>query len=469
LNSGETNNEGTHAQTLGRRALLRKAARLAGIAGNAYLYTACRAPARTPSSIGSTGATPSVDAIDLSGQKIQLTLWHTQSGTNQEKLNAIIDAFNASQPSVRLMPEYQGNYDDLYKKQMTAISAGQMPELAVAYPNMVSEYEAANAVVALNPYVASSRYGLSKAERDDFISSYWNECLYPEFGNALLSFPFTKSLLVLYYNADRLQSAGVTDAPDGWTWDRFATVSKNLTDASAKGWAIAVNASTFDAMVYSRGGKLISGDQKTWLFNQMPGVESLALHQIAVREGWGYQVTAANADQNDFAAGRAWFTFGSTAGLPFYQRAVESDKRFRWNIAMIPHGTGSQPTTVLYGASVAVFKSNPEKQLGAWQFLRYFSSPAVTADWSAATGYLPVRTSALMSDVVQAKVRNSQAYGVAINRIAAFARPETSVRGTEDTRSYIEDAITKVITDVRADVTSALDDAARKGQIALTS
>jgi ABC-type glycerol-3-phosphate transport system substrate-binding protein len=222
-------------------------------------------------------------------------------------------------------------------------------------------------------------------------------------------------------------------------------------------------------MVYSRGGKLIADDQKTWLFNQMPGVDSLALHQDAVRDGWGYQVTAANADQNDFAAGRASFTFGSTAGLPFYQRAVDAGKRFQWNIAMIPHGSSSQPATVLYGASIAAFRSTPEKQLGAWQFLRFFSSPAVTADWSTSTGYLPVRTSAVQSDVVQAKVRSSPAYGIAINRIAPLARTETSVRGTEDTRSYIEDALTKVITDAHTDARNAIDEAARKGQAALVA
>jgi sn-glycerol 3-phosphate transport system substrate-binding protein len=64
-----------------------------------------------------------IDALDLSKSKVQLSFWHTQTGANQDKLNAIIDTFNASQPSIRVSPEFQGNYDDIYKKLVAAVAA----------------------------------------------------------------------------------------------------------------------------------------------------------------------------------------------------------------------------------------------------------------------------------------------------------------------------------------------------------
>jgi ABC-type glycerol-3-phosphate transport system substrate-binding protein len=154
-----------------------------------------------------------IDALDLSKSKVQLSFWHTQTGANQDKLNAIIDTFNASQPSIRVSPEFQGNYDDIYKKLVAAVAAKQAPDVAVSYPSMVSEYQAADAVLPLDAYVASSKYGLGQSERDDFVPPYWKENQYPEYGNALLSFPFTKSLLVMYYNADRVNAAGVIREP----------------------------------------------------------------------------------------------------------------------------------------------------------------------------------------------------------------------------------------------------------------
>lgn len=454
-------------RALSRRRLLRSFSRIAGAAALVPLSGACSfAGRRAVSQPGASPAARSIDALDLTGKKLELSFWHTQTGANQDKLNAIVEAFNASQPSVRINPEFQGNYDDLFKKLLAAVAARQMPDLAVSYPSMVSEYQAADAVVALDPYIANSKYGLSGSERIDFIAPYWKENQYPEFGNALLSFPFTKSLLVMYYNADRLKAAGITAAPENWTWEDYASISKRLSDSVTKGWAISVSASTFDGMVYSRGGRLISDDQKMWLFDQKQGLDSLTLHQDAVRTGWGYRVSQANGDQNDFAAGRAMFTLTSTAGFPFYQRAVDQGARFNWSVATIPH-TEAQPATVLYGASTAVFRSSPERQLGAWLFLKHFASPDVTADWSVASGYMPVRASALQSEAVQSQMRASPAYKVAVTQIAQFGRPETSIRGTQDTRSYIEDAITKVITDPEANAKAALDDAARKGQQAL--
>src|SRR5206468_4131925 len=137
-----------------------------------------------------------------------------------------------------------------------------------------------------------------------------------------------------------------------------------------KGWAISVSASTFDGMIYSRGGRLISEDQKRWLFNQQPGLDSLLLHQAAVKEGWGYRVSQANGDQSDFADGRAAFTFTSTAGLPFYKRAIDPGGRFKWSVSVLPHRSDGAPATVLYGGSLTIFKTTPEKQLAAWLFLK---------------------------------------------------------------------------------------------------
>lgn len=454
---------------LTRRKLLRRAGVATGAAALWPLLQACGGGkgSGSASSPSRQKAAQRVDAVDLTGRRIEISFWHTQTGPKADKLNAIVDAFNASQASVAVKPEYQGDYNALFKKLLSAVAAGQTPDIAVSYPSMVSEYASAGSVVTLDDYVNSARYGLTKAERDDYIKPYWGEGQYPEYQNSMLSFPFTKSLLVLYYNADKLGEARISRPPDQWTWDDFAGACKSVTNGAVKGWAIAVSASTFDGMVYSRGGRLISDDAKHWLFNQQAGFDSLAFYQTAAREGWGYRVSQTNGDQADFAAGRAVFTLSSSSGFPFYKNDVEKGGAFNWNAAIIPHGAGSAPATVLYGGSLAIFKSAPQRQLASWLFLKYFSSPAVTADWSVATGYMPVRQSAIASERVQAALSASPAYGVVVNQVAQFGRPETSVRGTEDTRGSIEDAVTRVISDAGANVKSVLDEAARKGDQAL--
>jgi len=454
---------------LSRRGLLRGAGALAGSAAFGSFVAACGGGSNKPSAGGV--ATPAksnpVDAVDLSGKKIQLTFWHAKSGAKGDKLNSITDAFNSSQNVISVQPQFQSSYTDLYKKLLTSVAGGQLPDLADAYPSQVSEYQSANVVVSLDDYIASNKYGLSKAEQDDFIKAYWTESVYPEYGNRHLSFPFSKSFLVMYYNSGKLKAANVPKTPDQWSWDDFAAAAKAMTAGSTKGWAIAIDASTFDGMVFSRGGKLISDDQKHWLLNQQPGVDSLQLYVSSIRDGWGYKTTQTGSDQVDFGAGRAALLLATSSNFANQTKEVNGNGKFSWSIANIPHANGGSPATVLYGGSVAVFKSTPERQLAAWQFIKYFTSPEVTADWSVSTGYAPVRQSAVLSSKVQAEMKNTPPYGVLLTQIVQYGKPETTVRGTQDTRTFIEDAETKASTDPNTNAKQVMDGVVQKGDQAL--
>jgi multiple sugar transport system substrate-binding protein len=452
---------------LGRRSLIRVAGAGAGLVALNGLLAACGGAKNTASSPAATPAANPVDSVDLTGKKIQLTFWHAKSGAKGDKLNAIISAFNSSQPAVTVTPQFQGNYTDLYKKLLTSVAGGQVPDLADAYPSQVSEYQSANAVVPLDDYVHSSKYGLSSSEQDDYIKPFWNENVYPEYGNKLLSFPFSKSFLVMFFNADRLKAVNFSKAPDQWTWDDFAAAGKAATGGNTKGWGIAIDASTFDAMVYSRGGKLISDDQKHWLLNQQPGVDALSFYVNAVRDGWAYKTTESGADQVDFGAGRSALLLATSSNFANQTKEVNGNGKFSWSIADIPHSAGAAPATVLYGGSVAVFKTTPERQLAAWQFIKYFTSPEVTADWSVSTGYAPIRQSAIQSEQVQQETKNTPPYGVLLNQILQYGHPETTVRGTQDTRTFIEDAMTRACTDPSTNAKQTMDDVVQKGDKAL--
>ena len=169
----------------------------------------------------------------------------------------------------------------------------------------------------------------------------------------------------------------------------------------------------------------------------------------------------------DFGAGRAVLLLASSSNFANESKEVSGNGRFNWSVANIPHAAASSPVTVLYGGSVAMFKTTPEKQLATWQFMKYFSSPQVTAGWSVATGYMPVRLSAVQSEKVQAEIRNNPPYGVVVNQVAQYGRPETSVRGTQDTRTLIEDAMTRALTEPSANAKQVMDDVVQKGDKAL--
>ena len=47
------------------------------------------------------------------------------------------------------------------------------------------------------------------------------------------------------------------------------------------------------------------------------------------------------------------------------------------------------------GANYIVNESTPEKQAAAWRFAKYLDEPETQAEWAAATGYIPIRKSAV--------------------------------------------------------------------------
>src|SRR3989475_11868944 len=132
--------------------------------------------------------------ITLSGAPAGITLWHALSGPQQVALDAMVKKFNeANGKGITVTALNQGNYTQLYQKTLGAIQAGALPELAHAYESFVADYTKADVVVDLDPYVNSKKNGLDQTSKDDIYKPYFDTNRFAQYGNKLLSLPFTKS------------------------------------------------------------------------------------------------------------------------------------------------------------------------------------------------------------------------------------------------------------------------------------
>jgi multiple sugar transport system substrate-binding protein/sn-glycerol 3-phosphate transport system substrate-binding protein len=373
------------------------------------------------------------------------------------KLDALVKDFQAKNPNITVNAQsIPGSYNALFQKVQTGITGGQLPDVAVAYENQVSTYQQANVVIPLDDYVKSKTYGLPKDDYADILQGYRYDNFFAQFGNKMLSFPFTKSIEMMYYNADALKAAGISGPPQ--TWDDFVKAAKNFTKPELKALAMGDAVDIFFEGVLSRGGQVIQDDYKKWLFNSQAGQDALGVWQQGLKEGWGYPITKAFDDQTDFANGKAVFTFGSSSGIQFYKDAVDKGAKFNWSTAVPPHGTGKDPVTIMYGANVSIFKSTPEKQLAAWLFIKYFTSKDVNPDWSTSTGYLPVRTSGLTDPRVQAKIQQLPAYAEAVKG-QNVGTPGPPIAAANDARSHVSEFLVALYSDANKSVKQLLDDA----------
>lgn len=366
-----------------------------------------------------------------------LVFWHILTQDSARILEEVVNAYNATNPPMKVAPRNEGNYTTLFQKARATISTGKSPDLVVAYPSMVVEYIEMGAAVAFDDYIADPKIGLTSESLADISPALLANCHYPAYGNKIYSFPFTKSVLMLYANTGMLQKAGFDRLPE--TWKEFQEQCLGVkSKLGKKGYALSVDASTFDAMVFSFGGGLIAPDRKTTLLGEAATVRALQTLTDLAKTGAAYQIDRESyGDRQEFSAGQCAFLLRSSTTRPYLEKDIEN--KFNWDMGMLPHGEGVEPVTVHFGADIAVLKTSPERQKAAWAFVKYFSSPEVTAKWGIGTGYLPVRHSALetavFKDFLAKTPRNRR-----LMEALAKAKAEPDVLGWQAVRGLIEQA-----------------------------
>jgi ABC-type glycerol-3-phosphate transport system substrate-binding protein len=414
------------------------------------------------------GASPTPAAtteadLDITGP-VSITLWHALTSDPQKgALEAAVKKFNETNgKGITVTAVVQGNYTQLYQKTLGAIQAGALPELAHAYESFVADYTKADVVVDLDPYVNSKKNGLDQASKDDIYKPYFDTNRFAQYGNKLLSFPFTKSLALMYTNEDVLKAAGVTSVPKTWAdWEQ-AVMKATKKDAGGKttqyGYAGTTDASYFNAMVLSMGGKLMSDDQKTVAWDQQPAIDAVTMMKRMIDNGSAY-VPKGFDYQTDFGTGKALFVQESSTGRPFF---VSSFKQpINWSLTNIPQKDPAKAATVQYGANIAIFKSTPEKQLASWLFVKWFADAAQTAEWAVKSSYMPVRKSAADTDTLKNAWKTDVQGKQAFDQIGTSI-PEPNVRGQQDIRTVIEDMLNAVVAGKVTDIGKAVKDAGAK-------
>jgi multiple sugar transport system substrate-binding protein/sn-glycerol 3-phosphate transport system substrate-binding protein len=108
----------------------------------------------------------------------------------------------------------------------------------------------------------------------------------------------------------------------------------------------------------------------------------------------------------------------------------------------------------LYGASVSIPRSSPQKQLAAWLFIKWFSEPQQQAQWAHVSKYFPVRKAAerLITDLFDADPNYAAAWRIL--KIADL-KAEPPYAGYDLVRDAITAAYSKVLDGADVDATLA--------------
>lgn len=332
--------------------------------------------------------TPVLPKVTAAAGALKVQFWHALTGASQvAEVQALADKFNAANPTIYIVPTSQGSYDPTRQKVNAAIQANSIPDLVLGNPGDLAEYYLAGAVAPMDDYIKDAKDGLSAAQLAEINSSL----TFDKFDGKTIGASFGRSIQVMYYNVDMLKAAGFDKAPA--TWDDFDKVCAAVTKGDVFCYAFVPSASTFASWVWSRGGTYASTDEKKATFDEQAGVDTLKWLKNLADKKYGYQPAGSFGDQTDFGNNKVAFTFGSTAGLPFYNDAVKG--KFKWAIGAMPAATGQKQNVDTFGPGVAIMKTTPEKQKAAWLWVKFLLSKDVEVEWGAVTTYFPAPKSAL--------------------------------------------------------------------------
>jgi multiple sugar transport system substrate-binding protein len=402
---------------------------------------ATRPPQPTP--------TPPPPGVTAAPGAIKIQFWHALTGASQvAELQKLADRFNAANPQYFIMPILQGNYDQTLQKMNAAITANSLPDMILGNPGDLGTYNTAGVMQPLDQYINDPTDGLGSQLSEIDQSLYLDK-----FGSDTIGISIGRSIQVLYYNADMLKAAGFDKPPA--TFDEFNKICQAVSKPpDTYCYAMVPSASTFANLDWNYGGQYASADEKTAVFDEAAGVDALTWLKMLADKQWSYIPAAAFGDQTDFGNGKVAFAVGSTAGLPFYYQAVKgSAKPFNWSIAPLPSGPNGKNYVDLFGPSIGIVKSTPEKQKGAWLFLKYLLSKDVEVEWAQVTTYFPATKSA--ADAVGAMDPNTIAnknfaavlpqYKLAVSFLPLGKR-EPSSPAWQSVRTIIANMITAVFT-----------------------
>jgi multiple sugar transport system substrate-binding protein/sn-glycerol 3-phosphate transport system substrate-binding protein len=351
-----------------------------------------------------------------SSKDLTVTFWYQHTRSRAQAMQNLLQEFNSTNPwKIRVLGEFSGNYSDTFSKMAAGIAGGVVPDLVVAYQTDAEVYREAGALVNLTPFVQSPQDGLTPKELSDFVPGFLKQDLSASFEGERLGWPLNRSAEVLYYNKDWLKRLGLTGPPTTWReFVRDCQLATNPTHGTV-GYEIRTDASNLFAQVVSRGGSFTTPDHLSYALDSPQLRDVFRMLKDLYQTGKAAKVAEKFADQADFANQKVLFVMDSSSGIPFYEKAIQESPKgpFSWGVAALPHDT-PRPVLNVYGASVSLVKSTPERELAAWRFLRWMSEPAQQAAWVKASNYFPVRysTRERLKGYLQKHPQYAEAFGL---------------------------------------------------------
>ncbi|MDQ6421010.1 sugar ABC transporter substrate-binding protein [Paenibacillus sp. LHD-117] len=298
---------------------------------------------------------------------------YTASGGQEETIEAMIKLFEEANPGIKVDLQVMA-YSDYFTKLNTVIGGGSAaPDVfEVGYEGFAS-YASKDVLLDLTPFIEADA---------SFDPGVFKKLAYDAFQYEGKQYGVSESFsnVVLYYNKDLFDAAGLDYPAADWTWEDELAAAKKLTDAAQGVWGTYAPLQfwEFYKTIAQNGGGIWSADGKTATVNSKENVEAL---EWMIAKASEHKVSPAlnddtfnqpDADLNAFLAGKLGMLRGGIWNFGRFK-----DAPFQWDIALEPGNTNKGHHFFADGLVASKSSKNGE---AAWKFIKFISSdPAAVA------------------------------------------------------------------------------------------
>ena len=419
--------------------------------------------------VGAATAKCPVKALARAADKpVEIVMWHSMNRANDEALQRLVAKFEIAHPDVQVKLVNQTSYDDTFTKYRAGLSSGDLPDVVQLKDTELQGMIDSKSILPIEACVKADRYDLA-----DYVERPID---YYTVGNTLWGMPFNVSNPVLYYNKQAFQKAGLDPNKPPATLDEVRAASQKLVDTGTTkfGYAVKLDPWYLEQWLSKAGKPYVdngNGRQKRAskvVFENKTGNEVFTWLDEMVADKLALNTGAPEGNLDNFlavGAGNAAMTIDTAAQIGTILQVLGSGQfpNVTMGVAPMPGPTGKGGVLVGGAALYIPVKSPPEKQAAAWELIKFLNEPENQAEWAAATGYVPIRKSALDEPVLKdawAKVPELRvAYDQLVSGVENVATAGPVIGPYDAVRIHVVNAMNAMLTQ-GVDPKKALHDAA---------
>jgi len=266
----------------------------------------------------------------------------------------LVEAFEQANPDIDVTLSPVASQDELLAKLTTGFAGGRPSDVFLINYRKYGQFADQGVLEPVQGLLESS----DRIAEVDFAPTALDAFRFD--GNDVTCLPQNVSSLVVYYNVDLFEAAGLPAPQPGWTWDDFLAAAQALTTEDRYGVGTEASLIRVAPFVWSAGGDVVDDSANPSRLTLDSGAARRGLdffldlqtrHHVAAPD----RVEQSRSSEERFLDGTLGMYLDSRKAVPTF-RTIEN---FRWDVAPMPIAPGGEPATILHGDAYCLTAGSP--------------------------------------------------------------------------------------------------------------